>query len=74
MNANWICYILYRNCLVIEGKMEGIRRGRRRKQLLREREDTGIWNRNHYIALSVERAFWRRVWTRCETDYRMNEL
>jgi len=49
--ANWIGYILYRNCLlkhVIEGKTKGRieitgRGGRRRKQLLnelRKREDT----------------------------------
>jgi hypothetical protein len=37
-NANWIGYILRRNCLlkhIIEGKISGTRRrGRRRKQLL----------------------------------------
>jgi hypothetical protein len=39
--AKWICYILRGNCLVIEGEMGGMKRGGRRKQLLREREDTG---------------------------------
>ena len=45
--AYWIGHILFRNCLlkhVIEGKVEGWtevrrRRGKRRKQLLGERED-----------------------------------
>jgi hypothetical protein len=50
--ANWVGYILRRNCLlqhVIEGKIQGRievtgRRGRRRKNLLddlKEKEDTG---------------------------------
>jgi hypothetical protein len=39
--ANWIGHILRRNCLlkhVIEGNIEGTRRGGRRKQLLDERK------------------------------------
>jgi hypothetical protein len=50
--ANWIGHILRRNCLlkhVIEGKLEGRigmtgRRGRRRKQLLHDLEESiGYW-------------------------------
>jgi len=57
--TNWICHILYRNCLlnhVTEGKIEGRievtgRRGIRRKQLtLRKSEDTGNCKRKHEVA------------------------
>jgi hypothetical protein len=55
--ANWIGHILRRNCLlnhIIEGKIEGTRRrGRRRKQLLKQ-EDTGSWRRKLRIALFGE--------------------
>ena len=49
--ANCFIYVLRRNCSlkhVIEGKVEvKRRRGRRRKQLLDKREDTGHWKGKH---------------------------
>jgi hypothetical protein len=44
--GNWIGHILRRNCLVkhvIEGKIEGLRGGRRRKQLLEDIQETRIY-------------------------------
>ena len=65
--ANWIGYILRRNCLVkqiIEGKIKGQievtkRRGRRRKKLLDDLKD-----RRGYCQLKEE-ALDRTVWRNC---------
>jgi len=67
--TNWIGHILHRNCRLehtVEGKNRRdrkTRRGRWCKQLLNELkkwEDTGNWNRKHYIAgygeLALEEA------------------
>jgi len=61
--VNWIGHILQRNCRLghsVEGKIEGmVRRGRWCKQLLndlRKWEDTGNWNRKHYITHCGELA------------------
>jgi hypothetical protein len=78
--ANWIGHILRRNCLlkhVIEVKLEERiemtgRRGRRRKQLLHDlKVKTGYWklkSRSH----CMENSLWKRLWTCCKTDNRMN--
>ena len=76
--ANWIGYILRRNCLlqrVIEGKIKGGievtgRRGRKRRKLLdglRKGEDTfeGGSSRSHY----GESSIWKRLWACRKTDY-----
>jgi hypothetical protein len=68
MKANWIGHILHRNCLlkhVIEGKIEGTKkRRRRRKQLLDDLQKTrGCWKLK-------EEALDRNVWrTRFESVY-----
>jgi hypothetical protein len=63
--ANWIGYILHRNCLLkhaIEGKVEGRiemtgRRGRRRKQLLDDlKEKRGYWKLKEE---ALDRTLWR---------------
>jgi hypothetical protein len=65
--ANWIGYILHRNCLlihIIEKKVGGGikvtgRQGKRRKQLLYDLNkwvDTRKWNRKNWIALYGELA------------------
>jgi hypothetical protein len=70
--ANWIGYILRRNCLlkhVIEGKLEGRiemtgRRGRRRKQLLNDlKEKKRYWKLKEE---ALDRTLWR---TRSGRDY-----
>jgi hypothetical protein len=80
--ANWIGQILRRNCLlkhVIEGKVEGRmettgRRGRRRKQLLDDLNETRGHCRLKEEALdrTVEKSLWKRLRTCRETDYRVN--
>jgi len=78
--ANRIGYILRRNWLlrhVIEGKIQGRiemtgRRWRWRKQLL----DDLKWNERVLEigrSQSAENSLWKRLWTRGNTDYRMNE-
>jgi hypothetical protein len=70
-NANWISYILRRNCLpkhVTEGKIEGTgRQGRRRKKQL---DDIKEKRRSH----SVQNSLWKRLWACRKTDYAVNEL
>ena len=63
--ANWIGYILRRNCLlkqVIEGKIKGememtIRRGRRRKKLLDDLKDRRGYS--HLKEEALDRTMWR---------------
>ena len=70
--ANWIGQILGRNCLleqVIEGKVEGTRWLRRRKQLLSNlREKRWHWNWKEEALNGT--AEWQRLWTSCTTDCR----
>jgi len=59
--ANWIGYILSRNCLlkrVIEGeKIEGMERhGRRRKQLPNNLKETRSWKLKEK---ALDRTFWK---------------
>ena len=65
LKANWIGQILRRNCLlkhVVEGKIEGRievtgRRGRRRKQILDDLEETGgCWKLKEE---TQDRTLWR---------------
>jgi len=76
-NANWICHILRRNCLitrVVEGKMEGRLdvmgwRGRRRDHLLdylKEKMGRGS-TRSRYVTNSVR----KKQWICRKTDYGM---
>jgi hypothetical protein len=65
-NANWIGYILRRNCHlkhVIEGNIEVTgRRGRRRKQLLDDFKETRrYWNLKEE---ALDRTFWRTCFGR----------
>ena len=63
--ANWIGYILRRNCLlkqVIEGKIKGEmevtrRRGRRRKKLLDDLKDRGGYS--HLKEEALDRTMWK---------------
>jgi len=82
--ANSTGYILCRNCLlkhVIEGQVEGRievtgRRQRTCKELLNDLKEM-----RGYCKLQDEVLFcnmwttqiWRRLWTCCKTDYRMND-
>jgi hypothetical protein len=63
--ANWIGYILRRNCLlkqIIEGKIKGEievtrRRGRRRKKLLDELKESRGYS--HLKEEALDRTMWR---------------
>jgi len=79
--ANWIGHILRRNCLlkqVIEGKMEerlevAGTQGRRHKQILDDlNENRGYWKLKEE-ALDRTLFTWKRLWTSCKTDNRINE-
>ena len=78
--ANWIGYILRRNCLlkqVIEGKIKGEmevtgRRGRRRKKLLDDLKDRRGYS--HLKEEALDRTVWRAGfgrgnWTCRQTEY-----
>jgi hypothetical protein len=79
-----IVHTLSRNCLqkhVIEGKLEGRievtrRRKRRRTYLLsdlKKNKGSCKLREGKYRPHSMENWLWKRLWTSCKTDYRMND-
>jgi hypothetical protein len=82
--ANWIGYILFRNCLlkhVIEGKVEGRiqvtgRQGGRRKQLLdnlKEKERILEVKTRSTRSQSLENSLGKSLWSCRKTDRRQSE-
>jgi hypothetical protein len=74
--ASWIGHIVCKNCLLkqfIEGKIGGIRRGIRHKQLLDDLKETkGYWKlKQEAPSRCVENWLWKRLWNCRKTD-RMN--
>jgi hypothetical protein len=77
--ANWIGYILRRNCLlqrVIEGKIKGGieatgRRGRRCRKLLDDLKERRGYSFEGGSSIShyMESSLWKRLWTCRKTDY-----